>query len=197
VLSVVGSQSIADGQWHQLDVTYDGTGTAAGVIFYVDGHTIPQTVYSDTLNGAFAAAGAPMAIADTTGVAGADPNSLIDELSYFPTALSATKIQNHYAAATGNTRVDGRTLYAVVDRTETLTPRGNTTAASSHWGDYLTVYRRDVPASSTSPSADRLRHGGRRQHRPAMRDRHPELGRRAGRSLSIAGRRPAEHTTHQ
>ncbi|MDT5105571.1 MAG: hypothetical protein QOI25_3084, partial [Mycobacterium sp.] len=153
VLSVVGSQSIADGQWHQLDVTYDGTGTAAGVIFYVDGHTIPQTVYSDTLNGAFAAAGAPMAIADTTGVAGADPNSLIDELSYFPTALSATKIQNHYAAATGNTRVDGRTLYAVVDRTETLTPRGNTTAASSHWGDYLTVYRRDVPASSTSPSA--------------------------------------------
>jgi len=51
VLSVVGSTNVADGTWHQVVMTYDGSGTAAGVQFYVDGAADTMTTASDTLGG--------------------------------------------------------------------------------------------------------------------------------------------------
>jgi hypothetical protein len=39
------------GRWHHVFVTYDGTGTAAGVKIYVDGRLAPSRVVADNLTG--------------------------------------------------------------------------------------------------------------------------------------------------
>jgi hypothetical protein len=42
---------ISDATWHHLVVTYDGSGLAAGVIFYVDGAAVGSYAYFDGLGG--------------------------------------------------------------------------------------------------------------------------------------------------
>ena len=42
---------VADGAWHQFGVTFDGTKTAAGVTFYIDGAPQANNVVFDTLSG--------------------------------------------------------------------------------------------------------------------------------------------------
>ena len=46
-----GSTNLADGRWHVVAATYDGSGLAAGVNIYVDGVLETMTVESDTLGG--------------------------------------------------------------------------------------------------------------------------------------------------
>jgi hypothetical protein len=41
---VYGSTDIADGQWHYVKVTYDGSNTAEGIQIYVDGQ--PETMHT-------------------------------------------------------------------------------------------------------------------------------------------------------
>jgi uncharacterized repeat protein (TIGR01451 family) len=148
--SVIATQSIADGEWHQVDISYNGGGHALDLNIYVDGQQSTTATYSDTLTGAFASSSGTIGIGDVADFSGDDPNAQLDELAVFPTALTGQQIGDHYAAATGNTRVDAATLYAIDDQTAMLPPRGNKAGANSHWGDYLTRYRRDIPAAGTA-----------------------------------------------
>jgi RHS repeat-associated protein len=148
--SVIATQSVADGEWHQIDVTYSGGGHAADVNIYVDGQKSTTVTYSDTLAGAFTSSTGTVGIGDVADVTGDDANVQVDELALFATALTGQQIGAHYAAATGNTRANATTLYAVEDQTEMLPPRGNKAGVVSHWGDFLTRYRRDIPAEGTA-----------------------------------------------
>lgn len=40
-----------DGEWHHIVMTYDGSGDASGVTFYVDGSSVSMSVSHDALNG--------------------------------------------------------------------------------------------------------------------------------------------------
>lgn len=48
---VDAAPSVDDGEWHQVAVTYDGSGTAAGMTLYVDGQAVDTTVAHDGLTG--------------------------------------------------------------------------------------------------------------------------------------------------
>lgn len=48
-LGTVSTTSVADGNWHNIGVSYDGSGAAAGVKNYIDGVLDTLTVESDTL----------------------------------------------------------------------------------------------------------------------------------------------------
>lgn len=50
ILRVNTTKSYSDGEWHHFCATFDGTGTAAGTLLYVDGVLVPKTVNTDTLN---------------------------------------------------------------------------------------------------------------------------------------------------
>jgi len=50
-VGVYGSTNVADGKWHVLAASYDGSGLAAGVKIYLDGALETVTVESDTLGG--------------------------------------------------------------------------------------------------------------------------------------------------
>jgi RHS repeat-associated protein len=82
--------SITDGIWHELAGTWNGT----TVVMYVDGQQIGSQAYSSSL-------GSP----DTSGMMlGAIYSSnymsgSLDEVSIYPSALSAAQILNHYQAS--------------------------------------------------------------------------------------------------
>lgn len=134
---VSGTNAINDGAWHHVVYTYDGSGRAAGMGIWVDGILQPLNVISDTLDGAFSESSTYAQFF----FGGAD--SSIDEVALYPHVLTKPQIQRHRDAATGN-RIKAGTLYAVTDKVQELTPRGNST--TSTWGDYLTTIRRDIPS---------------------------------------------------
>ena len=145
-ITVIGTTSVADGQWHHVAMTYDGSGAAAGVKMYVDGQLDAATTFSDTLNGPFAAPNSPMVV----GQNGANPG-LTDELALYTKVLTPAQIQAHRAAGKGDLRLNTSTLYAVTDQTHQLSPRGNAPGVS--WGDHLTTIRRDIQTTgAVSPN---------------------------------------------
>jgi hypothetical protein len=80
---------INDGYPHQIAISYDGAG---GLTFFVDGAQIGQTSLTTPLNTSL---GAPLLLSS----AGNTPfNGLLDELSIYPTALSAAQVNAHYQA---------------------------------------------------------------------------------------------------
>lgn len=50
-ISITSNNGFADGNWHHLAVSYDGTSLASGVKIYVDGVLQPVTVNMDNLSG--------------------------------------------------------------------------------------------------------------------------------------------------
>ncbi|WP_181411094.1 Kelch repeat-containing protein [Nocardioides humi] len=147
--AIVGANSIADGEWHHVVYTYDGTGTAAGLAIWVDGVQQPVTVVADTLDGAFAAS-------STTGSTGrGGPGSSLDELTLYTKVLTPGRIKAHFQSGFGGDPVEADTLYAVTDQTQELSPRGNAPGNASHWGDYLTTIRRDLPPNGTLASTNK------------------------------------------
>jgi hypothetical protein len=93
---VAANQSIAGGT-HQLDVTYDGSSTAAGVHFYIDGQPVATTVESDTLTAS------PLTHTQAT-IGSRNNNGLwfngtIADVSLYRQTLTAAQIANHYLAA--------------------------------------------------------------------------------------------------
>lgn len=49
-IGVIGSTNVCDGQWHVVGATYDGSSTAAGVKFYIDGVQDLSNVEADLLS---------------------------------------------------------------------------------------------------------------------------------------------------
>lgn len=146
-ITVYSPVSIADGQWHHLAYTYDGSGQASGAAIWVDGVKVPLTVLSDDLDGNYA-------VANTGGLmlASATAGSITDEVSIYSRVLSDRTIGKHRDAGLGGTKVEADTLYGVTDQTQELSPRGN---SATSWGDYLTRFRRDIPADGSMASTNR------------------------------------------
>lgn len=141
--------SIADGEWHHVVYTYDGSGTADGLAIWVDGVEQAVVVYDNDLNGEFSAS--PTNASTATG----GPGSSLDELAIYSRVLESGRIVDHYKAGFGGNPVEADTLYAVTDQTQELPPRGNTAANADNWGDYLTTTRRDLPPNGTLASTNK------------------------------------------
>ena len=92
-----GSNNVADGQWHHLVATYDGSSRAAGVNFSVDGtaDAAPTTVV-DTLTATTISA-APVTIGSRAASAYYFPGRL-DDIAVYPTVLPAARVAVHAAA---------------------------------------------------------------------------------------------------
>ncbi|MEV5000148.1 Kelch repeat-containing protein [Nocardioides sp. LML1-1-1.1] len=151
-LLVYTTAAVNDDTWHHVVYRYNGNGKADGVEIWIDGVKAPTAVYADALAGQFAPA-------TTTGYVGLSSGAeTLDEVALYSSVLSADQIQRHYSAALGATRVKPDTLYAVIDETQELSPRGNAAANAGSWGDFLTSTRRDIPsdgdaATSTNKAA--------------------------------------------
>lgn len=92
----VANTSIADGSWHHLAVTYNGSSRAAGVSFYIDGRPAAYTIDNDNLT-ATATSTAPLYIGSRAGSVGFF-NGNISDVAVYNQTLSATKIYAHYQA---------------------------------------------------------------------------------------------------
>ena len=94
VYAATGPSSLADGRWHHLVGTYDGT----QVCLYVDGHsagtctTAAPIYYQQDL----------IAIGRDGGYSGAYFAGTIADVAIYPAALSAQRVQAHYQAAATN-----------------------------------------------------------------------------------------------
>jgi RHS repeat-associated protein len=93
-----GGAGLADGRWHHVAVTSNGSGTVAGMVLYVDGSAVPWVVNKDALTGT-------TLTTTPTELGSRYPGALdlvgsLDEAAVYPTALSAARVQAHFAAAT-------------------------------------------------------------------------------------------------
>jgi RHS repeat-associated protein len=94
----VGAANLADGNWHHLVATYDGTSRAAGVRFSVDGVADGTgTTYDDTLTGPTNSA-APLNLGSRPGN-GIPFNGNLANLAIFRGVLPAGRIAAHHTAA--------------------------------------------------------------------------------------------------
>ena len=84
------STPLADGQWHHVAMSYDGTSNASGVLIYVDGVLQPTTILSNTLTTSILTA-TPAVIGARNGSAFFWPNS-IDELRVWNVARTGPQI---------------------------------------------------------------------------------------------------------
>jgi hypothetical protein len=95
VLAFTAASSLADGAWHHLVVTYDGT---TSIAVYVDGAAVGS---------AQATSGTLATVLDATGLEVGRDNApgffsgTLDEAAVYPTALSAAKVAAHFAAGEG------------------------------------------------------------------------------------------------
>ncbi|WP_436698720.1 Kelch repeat-containing protein [Nocardioides sp. BYT-33-1] len=150
-LVVYTPTSVADDEWHHVVYRYNGSGSASGVQIWIDGQQAPTVTYSDTLAGSFSTD----LSAGTLGYS-VNAGSTLDEVAVYPTTLSGARIEAHYSAARGATRVKADTLYAVVDEIQELSPRGNESANAGKWGEYLTSIRRDLPGDGVLSSTNKV-----------------------------------------
>ncbi len=146
---VYSTTSVADNEWHHVVFRYTGVGDASGIQIWIDGQQAPTAVYSNTLSGPFASTSALALSALSAGA------SSLDELAIYTSALPPARIQAHYTAARGATRIKPETLYAVVDEIQELSPRGNAPGNTGTWGEYLTSFRRDIPADGELASTNK------------------------------------------
>ena len=90
---LAGNKNINDGQWHHVAAVYDGTNK----YIYVDG-TLDASVPA---TGTIAQNDYPMCIGENAEAPGHLWNGLIDEVSIYNRALTASEVQTVYAAAGG------------------------------------------------------------------------------------------------
>ena len=93
-LAITAPYSIANGAWHQLAATWDGT----TVVMYLDGQSIGSQAYSTSLG---SADGNGLVLGNLYG--GRYLAGSLDEVSIYPSALSAAQVLNHFQAS-GNSR---------------------------------------------------------------------------------------------
>lgn len=86
--------SVNDGNWHNVVVTYSGSGAASGVRIYLDGQQLGTTTLSDTLTTNPNNSGT-LSIASRSG-GGTNFVGNIDEVSIWDAALNATEVDEIY-----------------------------------------------------------------------------------------------------
>jgi len=87
-----GGTNIADGKWHQVVFTYDGSNTAAGINLYVDGRAETLTLGSDTDPGALADTDFEIGRRQDTGTSFLFWNGLIDHVWIWKRALTVNEV---------------------------------------------------------------------------------------------------------
>lgn len=96
-LEAVATPTVADGKWHHLVLTYNGSSKAAGVTFYVDGKPVADTIADDTLTAS--------SVENNSLYLGSRANSALffngsmADVAIYPGALSSAQVGVHYAAA--------------------------------------------------------------------------------------------------
>jgi hypothetical protein len=85
---------ISDNEWHYVVVTYDGSSSASGVNFYVDGTIEPMETVKDTLS-------ATTQTSESVQISGREGSNIvfngsIDDVRIYNRALSASEITNLY-----------------------------------------------------------------------------------------------------
>lgn len=89
-IHVQADQDFKENTFTHLTVTYDGSGKAAGVRFYVDGGLVPSTIKTDKLAGEIGNS-IPLSIG-RRGPSGTPFSGLIDEVQVFDCQLTATEV---------------------------------------------------------------------------------------------------------
>ena len=95
VIKVVSSTDLADGVWHHVFTTYDGSGKAAGVRLFVDGKVTECAVALDCLSGSILSS-VPLTIGSRGW--GQHFTGQIDEVLVYDRLLGAEEIEQLYAA---------------------------------------------------------------------------------------------------
>jgi RHS repeat-associated protein len=86
--------SLADGQWHQIDATYNGDKTVVG---YVDGREVGRGDLSEQM--ATTAGSQGLTIGGGIGTPTTMFNGSLDDAAIYPSALSAERIKAHFDAS--------------------------------------------------------------------------------------------------
>ena len=99
-ISLYGSTTINDGNFHLVTVTYSGSSTAAGILLYVDGNLETKTVLADTLSATILNA-TQMEVGRRSN-ASQYWNGQIDEMGIWNRALSSTEVIALYNSGNGS-----------------------------------------------------------------------------------------------
>ena len=101
-ISVRGTAHINDGNFHHVAMTYDGSGSAAGVKLYVDGVEDTEVLQQDTLGANLITNSSPFTIGSRDS-GGVPFNGDIDELQVSDTPLSGSDILAIFNAGSSGT----------------------------------------------------------------------------------------------
>lgn len=101
----LSSSTYNDGSFHHLVVTYSGSSTAAGLIFYIDGSSVSKAAAThDNLSSAISYSAATPAIGlrnnASTGT-GALYSGTLDEVLIYNRVLTSTEVTGRYNSGTG------------------------------------------------------------------------------------------------
>jgi hypothetical protein len=96
-IAVYTNSTFADGNWHHVVATYDGSSNASGVEIYVDGSPQATTTYLNNLSSTIVAT-TPITIGDRTGATGTEFNGDIDEVGIYSKELTSTEALLRYRA---------------------------------------------------------------------------------------------------
>lgn len=91
---------LEDGSWHNIVITYDGSGRAGGIIIYIDGTSVPLAILSDNLNGNSIVNTAPFIVGSFRGTSGYWDDQ-IDEIAVWSTTLNRNAAHAIYNSGTG------------------------------------------------------------------------------------------------
>ena len=92
-IKVEANTIVNDGTWHHIIVTYDGSGTAAGLKIYIDGNPETLTVVKDSLTGSTVNDDDLRIGTRTTNI---PFDGIIDEVKIYSCALSSDAVYNKY-----------------------------------------------------------------------------------------------------
>jgi hypothetical protein len=95
-ISVYGSTPVLDESWHHVAMSYDGSGSAAGVRIYVDGQDDTWEISSDTLSGTIVPAQAELGLGTRQSGANHNFHGNLSEVSLWKTELTQAQVQAVY-----------------------------------------------------------------------------------------------------
>lgn len=103
VFAVNCNSTVADGTWHHIIYTYDGSGGHAGVEFYIDGNTTPCTK-----EGEFASGGSVTDLANSNNLVFAEQgdgnykyNGILGDVAKIPWEITTSEVTEIYKGGSG------------------------------------------------------------------------------------------------
>jgi len=100
---VKGGTNVADGQWHHIGFSYNGSGVASGVKIYVDGNLETPSVSNDNLGGKTILNNIPLKIgARGDGQGQSSFVGTIDETYFFNRVITSSEFSEHYNGTYNN-----------------------------------------------------------------------------------------------